>query len=89
MASQNNLIRTNYAKAKINKTQQNSKYSLCDDGDKTIYHILSKLAQKVQKTRHDWVEKVIHWELSKKLKFDQTAKPYMHKTEYVQENGGT
>ena len=34
----------------------------------------SKLAQKEYKTRHDWVGKVIHWELSKKVKFDQTKK---------------
>ena len=38
----------------------------------------SKLAQKEYKTRHDWVGKVIHWELCKKLKFDHTKKSYMH-----------
>ena len=30
----------------------------------------SKFAQKEYKTRHDWVGKVIHWELYKKLEFD-------------------
>ena len=34
----------------------------------------SKLAQKEYKARCDWVEKVIHWELCKKLKFDHTNK---------------
>ena len=32
----------------------------------------SKLAQKENKTRHNWVGKVIHWEMSKKFKFDPT-----------------
>ena len=27
------------------------------------------------KTRHDWVGKVFHWELFKKLTFDHTNKP--------------
>ena len=38
------------------------------------------------KTRHDWVGKVIHWELCKKSKFDQTSKWYMHNTESVLKN---
>ena len=38
------------------------------------------------KTRHNYVGKVIHWELSKKLKFDDTNKWYMHKPESVLEN---
>ena len=43
----------------------------------------SKLAQKEYKTRHDWLCKVIHWELWKKLKFDHTNKWYMHYPESV------
>ena len=35
------------------------------------------------KTRHNLVEKAIHWELCKKLKFDYTTKWYMHKPESV------
>ena len=37
-------------------------------------------------TRYDWKEKVIHWELCKKLKFDHTTKWYVHKPESVVEN---
>ena len=36
----------------------------------------SKLAQKENKTRHDWVGKVIHWEMCKKFNFDHTNKLY-------------
>ena len=59
------------------------------DRDKTINHITSKcskLAQKKYKTRDDWVEKVIHWELCKRLKFDPNTKWYLHKPESVLEN---
>ena len=34
----------------------------------------------------DWVEKVIHWELCKKVNFERTTKWYMHKTKFVKEN---
>ena len=30
------------------------------------------------KVVYDWTEKVIHWELYKKLKFDHITKWYMH-----------
>ena len=32
----------------------------------------SKLVQKEYQRRHDWVGKVIHWELGQKLEWDQT-----------------
>ena len=66
-AARDNAIRTNHIKARIDKTQQNSKCRLCGDIDETINHIISecsKLAQKEFKTRHDWVGKVIHCEIS-------------------------
>ena len=78
---QDNAIRTNHIKAKIDKTRQNSKCRLCDDRDETINHIISecsKLAQKEYKTRHDWVGKVIHWEMCRKFQFEHTNKWYMH-----------
>ena len=37
-------------------------------------------------TSHDWVGKVILWELCKKFKFDHTNKWYMLNQESVQEN---
>ena len=63
IAAQNNAIRTNHIKARIDNTQQNSKCRLCGDRDETISHIISecsKLAQKEYKTRYDLVGKVIH-----------------------------
>ncbi len=56
IAAQNNAIRTNQIKARIDKTQQNSRSSLCSDRDETVNHIISecsKLAHKEYKTKHD------------------------------------
>ena len=64
MAVQNNAIKTNHIKARIDKTQQNSKCRLCGDKKETISHIISecsKLAQKEYNARQDWIGKVIHW----------------------------
>ena len=68
--------------------QQNCRRRLCGERDETINHIseCNKLAQKEYKTRHDWVGKVINWQLCKKLKFDHTNKWYMHNPESVQED---
>ena len=46
----------------------------------------SKQAQREYKTKHNWVGKVIHWELCKKFKSDRTNKSYMYKPEAVLEN---
>ena len=85
MAAQNSAVRTNHIKARIDKTQQNSKCRL----NETINHIISRcsqLAQKEYKARHDWVGKVIHWEMCKKFKFDHANKWCMHNLAPVLEN---
>ena len=49
IAAQNTTIRTNHINPRIDKTQQNSRCSLCGDRNETINHIISessKLAQK-------------------------------------------
>ena len=89
IAAQDNAVRTNHIKARIDKTKKYSKFSLCGDWDETINHIISecsKLAQREYKARHDWVSKMIHWEMWKKFIFDDTNKWYMHKPAPVLEN---
>ena len=89
MVAQNRAIRTNHIKVRIDKTQQNSKCRLCGDWDESINHIISecsKLVQKEYKARHDWVGKVIYWEMCKKFKFDHASKWYMHNSAPVLEN---
>ena len=89
IAATNNAIRTYDIKARIDKTQQNGECSLYGNRNETINHIISecsKLAQKEYKTSHDWIAKVIHWEMCKKFKFDHTNKWYMHNPVPVLEN---
>ena len=77
IAAQDNAIRINRIKARIDKTQQNSKCWLCGERDEIINHIMSEcgqLAQKEYKARHDWVGKMIHCEKCKKFKFEHTNK---------------
>ena len=84
IAAQDNAIRTNHIKARMDKTQQISKCRLC--GDRDVISKCSKLAQKEYKARHDWVSKVIHWEMCKKFKFDHTNKWYMQNPALILEN---
>ena len=46
----------------------------------------SKLAQMEYNTMHDWLGKVIYWEVCKRFKPDPTTKGYMHKSESVLDN---
>ena len=89
IAAQNNAIRTNHIKVRIDKMWQNSKCRPYSDRDETINHIISKcskLGQKEYKTRHDWVGKVINWEMCKKFKYDHMNKWYMHDPASVLKN---
>ena len=70
-------------------TQRSSKRRLCCDKEETVNHITyecSKFAQKGYKTIHDWVAKVIDWEMFKKLRFVHKSKRYMHNPESLLEN---
>ena len=37
-------------------------------------------------TKHDWVGKVIRWDMCKKFKFDHSNKCFMHNPEFLVEN---
>ena len=56
MAAQNSAIRTNHIKARIDKTQQNSKCRLCGDRNETINHITSECSKLHRRsTRRDTI----------------------------------
>ena len=64
IAAQNNSLRTNDVKVKVDKKQQNSRCMFCGDGNGMINHRISecsKLAPRGYETRHDWMGKVINW----------------------------
>ena len=71
IVGQNNTRKTNYIKAIIDKTQQNGN-SITIRWQRWYHQSHNKqmqqIAQKEYKTSHYWVDKVIHWEMCKKLK---------------------
>ena len=89
MAAQEQALRTNVVKAKIDRTQSDSKCRLCKTVDETVMHIVSgcsKLAQRDYMKRHDMVGKRIHWEVCKKYGIKVKTKWYEHHPETVLEN---
>ena len=63
VTSQNQSIRTNLVKAKIDKNQGDFLCRVCRKVDESIDHIVSgcsKLAQKECKRRHDNLGKIVH-----------------------------
>ena len=59
MAAQNQSIRTNLVKARIDQSQGDSLFRVCRKVNKSINHIVSgcsKLAQKGYKRMHDTLE---------------------------------
>ena len=68
MAAQEQAIRTNKIKAKIDETQENSKCRMCGKAEESVNVLseCSKLAQKEYKRRHDWFGTKIQWEICRK-----------------------
>ena len=47
---------------------------------------MQQISTEIYKIRHDWVGKVILWEMCKKFKFDHANKWYIHNPDPVLEN---
>ena len=89
VAAQNQSIRTNLVKARIDKSQGDSLCTVCRKVDESIDHIVSgcsKLAQKEYKRRHKNLGKIVHWKLVRKSNFEARDKWYEHELESVLEN---
>ena len=89
MACQEQAIRTNVVKTRIDKSQLNSKCRMCGQANETINHILnecSKLAQSEYKRRHDWIGRRIHWEVCRQYNVIVPDKWCEHLPERVIEN---
>ena len=79
MAAQEQAVRTNLVKAKIDKTQEDSTCRMCGKADESINHLLSecsKMAQKEYKRRHGWIGRKIHWEVCRKYGLDTKDRWY-------------
>ena len=89
IATQEQAIRINLIKAKVDKTQTESKCSMCGKVDESINHVLnecSKLAQNEYKRRQDWTGKRGHWNVSKVFGFKVKEEWYEHEPEAVKAN---
>ena len=88
-AAQEQAIRTNYVKHKIDKQAKPPLCRMCDKKSETISHIVSeceKLAQKEYKRRHDNVARIVRWKLCGKYNLKRSEKWYEHAPEGVVEN---
>ena len=86
VAAQNQSIRKNLVKAKIDKSQGDSLCRLCRKVEESIDHIVSgcsKLAQKEYKRRHDNLGKIELWKLARKCNFKAKDIWYEHEPESV------
>ena len=69
VAPENQSIRTNLVKTRIDESQGDSLCRMCRKVDENMDHIVSggsKLAQKEYKRRHDNLGKIVHWKLARK-----------------------
>ena len=88
-APQEQTIRTNIIKEKIDKSQEQMKCRTCSRADETIKHIESecpKLAQKEYKRRHDWIGRRVNWKVYGANGNHVNPKRYEHQPEAVIEN---
>ena len=88
-AAQDQALRTNAVKARIENQNVSSKCRMCGNHDETVQHILCscpKLAQTEYKKRHDVVGRVIHWEVCKEYGVECSDKWYEHSPKSVEEN---
>ena len=53
MAAQEQAIRTNHTKAKIDKTQENSKCRMCGKAEERVNHVLSECSKLAQRSIKD------------------------------------
>ena len=80
-AAQEQALRTNYTKNKIDKTSENPLCRMCGERGETVQHIIcecKKLAQRECKRRHDTVAKLAHWKLCEKHNLERKGKWYEH-----------
>ncbi|XP_067945076.1 uncharacterized protein [Watersipora subatra] len=90
IAAQDQALRTNYRKAKIEKSTNDLKCILSKQKDKTVSHIVSecsKIAQTECERWHDKVASAVHWSICKKHELPPQKKWFDHRAEAVLENG--
>ena len=85
-AAQDQALRTNAIKARIEKQDLSPLCRMCGAKDETTHHLVcecSKLAQIEYKQRHDNFDRIVRWNLAKLDRLDVAEKWYDHKPEGV------
>ena len=89
-AAQDQALRTNYIRNKIDRQDVSPMCRLCGERKETVSHITTeckKLAQNQYKSwRHDKVAQAIHWNLCKKFNLQCKETWHDHSPEAVMEN---
>ena len=88
-AAQEQAIRTNYVKHKIDKTARSPFCRMCDKKSETVSHIVSEcetLPEKEYKRRHDNVPRIVHQKLCMKYNLKESEEWYEYAPEGVVEN---
>ena len=81
-SAQDQCVRTNNIKTKIDGTKNDPKCRMSKTNDETVTHIISeclKLLQKEYKQRHGCMGKAVHWDTCRKKGFNVPEKWYEHK----------
>ena len=89
--AQEQALRTNYTKNKIDKTSENPLLRMCGERGETVLHIIcecKKIPQPEYKRTHDTVAKLVHWKLCEKHNLERKEKWYEHCPEGVVEDDG-
>ena len=80
-AAQEQALRTNYTKNKIDKTSENPLCRTCSERGETVQHMICKCrkpAQREYKRRHDTVAKLVYGKLCEKHNLDRKENWYKH-----------
>ena len=88
-AAQEQAIRINYKKYRIDKSSDSPLCRLCGKKGKSVQHITSgseTFAQKECKSRHDNVAKKVDWNIFKKNRLEHSEKWFGHAPEVAVEN---
>jgi hypothetical protein len=89
LAAQEQALRTNTIKTKIDKTSNNSKCRLCNEKEETVDHLVSscsKIAQTDYKDRLDQVARMIHWNLCNNYNLPAEEQLWHHYPDKIVEN---